>query len=72
MLCSDADKVVFEVLSKHHVTIFGGYVRDSYLGINPKDIDCIIDEQHYDGLMTDLIKLGYTFSGKTIVMKYVH
>jgi hypothetical protein len=56
---SHVDDDIFEILIKYHVVVFGGYVRDSLLGINPKDIDCVVELDKLELVHDDLLRLGY-------------
>lgn len=52
---------VIEILVKFKATIFGGFIRDIFAGVQPNDLDCCVFEQDIPKIMEELGKLGYSF-----------
>jgi tRNA nucleotidyltransferase/poly(A) polymerase len=50
---------LFVLFKQNYASVFGGYIRDTYLGVQPHDIDVVVGSKYFDSLSSELEKFGY-------------
>jgi hypothetical protein len=51
------DRPILDLLFKYDSAVYGGYLRDLVLGVEPNDIDAVSPEMHREELLVELKKL---------------
>lgn len=53
------DKEAIDVILSNNGCIFGGYLRDTFRGVIPNDIDAVVSDMYKDKFQNDMVALQY-------------